>query len=158
MSYDSIDYQRIRARTERRLSPMLKLHRRRTLFVVYIVLGCLFLLLNGLIYETLSKQFSPETVQNWYAAVMIGSMLWLTSVIIIAIGLALAFRREGFIQREMSREIDLERLRLLREPSQAEWNSEKPKRAVSLADDGELIASDELPDTPLRRNMNHREG
>jgi len=157
MNYDPIDYQRVRAHTEQRLSPMLKLHRRRTLFVIYIALGCLFLLLNWLVDERLSNQFSSATVQNWYAIIMIGSMFWLSSVIIIAIGLALAFRREGFIQHEMSREIDLERLHLLRAGGQVEQFSEKPKRTVSLSDNGELIATDELPDKPLRQNINRRE-
>ena len=161
MNNDPSDYEQIRARTERRLSPMLKLHRRRTRLAVQFVIFCSFLLLNGLLYlslqdHSLAMAFLDE--YRWYMIFMVIWPVWLLALIIIAINLGLAFRREGFIQREMSREIDLERLRLLREPSQADQFSEKPKRMVSLSDDGELIENDELPDEPLRRNMNHREG
>ena len=43
MSYDSIDYQRIRARTEQRIMPLLRLYRRRIWLFGHIVA---FLLLN----------------------------------------------------------------------------------------------------------------
>ena len=97
-------------------------------------------------------------------------MIWLIALVYYALNLWADFRREGFIQREMNKEAELERLRLsivlarfgesVDDPlSQTlQRKSEKPKRTLSLSDDGELIANDELPDKPLRQNLNHREG
>lgn len=49
MSYDSIDYQRIRARTEQRIMPLLRLYRRRIWLFGHIVA---FLLLNWFMYSS----------------------------------------------------------------------------------------------------------
>lgn len=183
MSYDSIDYQRIRARTEQRIMPLLRLYRRRIWLFGHIVA---FLLLNWFMYSSPwnATFFSTEETSyvNFdgtsgtftrhfpYSALLLISVIWLIALVYYALNLWADFRREGFIQREMNKEAELERLRLsivlarfgesVDDPlSQTlQRKSEKPKRTVSLSDDGELIANDELPDTPLRRNTNHREG
>ena len=183
MSYDSIDYQRIRARTEQRIMPLLRLQRRRTWLLFH---TAFFVMLNLVIYsvETPVTFVREDMVISYtdsgatamihsthpYIAIILLSLMWMFLLIANFMVVSMAIRRENVIQREMNKEAELERLRLsivlarfgesVDDPlSQTlQRKSEKPKRTVSLTDDGELIANDELPDKPLRQNMNHREG
>jgi len=146
---DSIKHDYIRAKTEQRMMPMMRLRQRQfwlVLFAFVFIIASFFInVLRGTeIYNVVMPLF-------WlcFALGMIQTVRFMFD-----------FQREHALQKEMKREMELERLRLLHDlayPEQVKMATEKLKNTVSLSDDGELIANDELPDTPLRQNMNHRE-
>ncbi len=177
MSDDPIDYERVRARTEKRLAPLLALRKRRMWLYIHIVA---FVVLNGIEYSlfwsplffdsvSTTHEFSGNTytfvAHSPYPLVILMSAIWLVALIGFAINVTTAFRREGFIQREMKDDLELERLRMM--ASLARGGSgvpdyidppemgEKFKRNLLLGDDGELIAEEE--DRP-RRGANGRNG
>jgi len=182
MNNDPSDYHRIRAYAEERLKPMLRLQRQRALLFFNVLM---FLVVNALVYSQSDnpifwniqqRQFSDYNgvIQTYttvtpYNSVIAASLIWFVLLIIHAFSVTVAFRHEGAIQRQMNKEAELEKLYLSIELARlggtaeplsqtSQRVSEKLKRTVSLTDDGELIANDELPDKPLRRNMNQREG
>jgi len=146
---DSIKHDYIRAKTEQRMMPMMRLRQRQfwlVLFAFVFIIASFFInVLRGTeIYNVVMPLF-------WlcFALGMIQTVRFMFD-----------FQREHALQKEMKREMELERLRLLHDlayPEQVKMATEKLKNTVSLTDDGELIANDELPDKPLRRNMNQRE-
>ncbi len=180
MSNDPLDYQQIRTLTEQRLAPILRLRQRRMWLFIHIVA---FAVLNMLLYSNamfpdpvfydshpvtwtnLDGSLETTIYHSPYSLVVIISALWLIAIIGFVINVTAAFRREGFIQREMKDDLELERLRMM--ASLARGGSgesgyidspemgEKRKRNLSLGDDGELIA--EEADRP-RRGANGRGG
>ena len=146
---DSIKHDYIRAKTEQRMMPMMRLRQRQfwlVLFAFVFIIASFFInVLRGTeIYNVVMPLF-------WlcFALGMIQTVRFMFD-----------FQREHALQKEMKREMELERLRLLHDlayPEQVKMATEKLKNTVSLTDDGELIANDELPDKPLRHNMNQRE-
>ena len=146
---DSIKHDYIRAKTEQRMMPMMRLRRQQfwlVLFAFVFIIAIFFVsALRGTeIYNVIMPLF-------WicFALGMIQTVRFIFD-----------FQREHALQKEMKREMELERLRLLHDlayPEQVKMASEKLKNTVSLNDDGELIANDELPDKPLRQNINQRE-
>jgi len=146
---DSIKHDYIRAKTEQRMMPMMRLRQRQfwlVLFAFVFIIASFFInVLRGTeIYNVVMPLF-------WlcFALGMIQTVRFMFD-----------FQREHALQKEMKREMELERLRLLHDlayPEQVKMATEKLKNTVLLTDDGELIANDELPDKPLRRNMNQRE-
>ncbi len=86
-------------------------------------------------------------------------MAWFALIVVHVIITWMAFGRERMIQREVNREMELEKMRLQIELTRARGldsepdELEKPKRGVSLTDDGEL----HFEETPARRrSTNHR--
>ena len=181
MNDEPSDYQRIRAYAEERLKPMLRLQRQRSMWFVHMLT---FMVINFLVYATADSpvlfniqdhHFTVNGAQEWfwtstpYPLTVIVSLVWFVVLIVHLLNVTVAFRNEGAIQREMNKATELENLHLSIELARlrgsaeplsqtSQRKSEKPKRTVTLSDDGELIANDELPDKPLRRNMNQREG
>jgi len=182
MNNDPSDYQRIRAYAEERLKPMLRLRRQRTIWFIHMLI---FMVTNFLIYATADSpllfniqdhQYTDNGAQGWfwtstpYPLTIIVSLIWFVGLIIHLFSVTVAFRDESAIQREMSKATEFEKLRLSIELARlgrtvdepllqtSQWKNEKPKRTVSLTDDGELVANDELPDKLLRQNTNQHEG
>ncbi len=146
---DSIKHDYIRAKTEQRMMPMIRLRRQQFWLVLFAFVFIIATFFTNALRGT-------ET----YNVVM--PLFWLCFALgmIQTVRFMFDFQREHALQKEMKREMELERLRLLHDlayPEQVKMATEKLKNTVSLTDDGELIANDELPDKPLRQNMNHRE-
>ncbi len=181
MSPDPIDYEAVRARVEKRLEPRMRLLRRRAWLFAHILIFVAVMLLiyntghDGSLFFFSTSHSVPEnsftdiatgapviipgyTYLEWqpYALVSLLSFGWLLLVILHALNVWMAFGRERVIQREMDREMELEKMRLQLELAQAgsagaiDGESEKPKRGTVLADDGELSFENET----VRRDMN----
>ncbi len=96
-----------------------------------------------------------QTYQVWqpYASVSLLSWVWLLLLIFHGLTVWMAFARERTVQREIERELELEKMRLqlelarLNKSDVMDSEQEKPKRVTGLSDDGELV----LEDQPLRR-------
>ena len=150
MSDHEIDYEHVRAQTERRLAPMLRLHHRRTRLLAYTFVYIMLIL----------------SAQSWLAAPYNDTIIMLISVcfaLLMALTLQFIFawRRETMMQAEMKHELEIERLRLLHglaRGTDGDGLAEKAKRSVSLSDDGELITEgDDSPAESLQQRANHRE-
>jgi hypothetical protein len=170
MSSNHIDYEAVRDQVERRLAPRIRLLRRRWWLFAHIAI---FLTIMAFIHVndhtgslfyystsgTVATQSFPDpgggtpitipeyTYINWqpYPLVSFISAIWFIVLILHVLNIWMAFGRERLIQREMDREIELERMRLQLELAHAtgmpadDHTSEKPKRLVRLSDDGELL-------------------
>ena len=147
MVNDSIKDDYIRAKTEQRMMPMNLLRRRQ-----------FWLLLFAFVIMFLTFFTNALRGSEIYSIVM--PLFWICFVLgmIQTIWFIFDFQRENALQKEIKREMELEHLRLLHDlayRTQGIPISEKLKNTVSLDDDGELIANDELADKRLRQNSTH---
>ncbi len=173
MSDFEIDHEVLRARAEKRLQPQVRLWWRRRLLYAMVLGFVLYTIFVSGPYSVYVQLLVRLRLGVWrdYDFVQTGStdfiaiaaaiwVLWGLLIPVYALSVILAYGRERAIQREMNREMELETLRLQLELARARGLSsepdelEKPKRAVSLADDGEL----HFEETPARRrSTNHRQ-
>ncbi len=149
MPDDALKHELIRAQTEARLDPMLRLRRRQFLLlgmlpVYFFLMGITMVLRGSAIYDLLM----PLT---WVVFVLL---------FIQVVRFAIDYHHETIVQRETKKAMELERLRLLHALAYADdavTIGEKAKYGVSLSDDGELSGEDEeTQGKPLRRNVAHQ--
>jgi hypothetical protein len=186
MSDRYLDHESIRARVEKRLAPRIRLLRRRFWLFAHIVIFVVTMLViysggnhaNSPLYfladtHTIPARVFPspdgapinfpaQTFEVWqpYPLVTFLSLVWFVVVVLHIVNIWAAFSRERVIQREMDREMELEKMRLqLALANASEQNApnaerEKPKRGASLADDGELVFEEEIVqrNAPRRRS------
>ena len=182
MSDNLIDHETVRARVEKRLEPRLKLLRRRAWLIAHFVIFLAGMLIiystefgKSIFYWSSSytipasrfldadgKPFEIAAQTVWtsqpYPATNLLTVLWFLAIVIYALNLWSAFSRERAIQREVDREMELEKMRMQLELGGAgrasgnEPDAEKPKRVARLSDDGELLYEQES----ARRGKNHR--
>ncbi len=149
MADDSIKNEYIRAKTEQRLLPMIRLRRRQVGLLIF-----------AFVFIPLTFVMNVLRGSEVYNVLM--PLFWICFVlgIIAVIRYGLDFQRENALQKEMKREIDLEHLRLLHDlayPDQGRQRGEKLKNTLSLSDDGELIAN-EAPDARVNHLPNQASG
>ncbi len=171
MSFDPVDYRRIRAQTEERLKPLIRLQRLRNwlLLEIGLFIAALILVFGGYhpeFWATVDEKFQdpwgnvntyshsvPTVLYNTLVAI---AVIWFVLMIVQALVLWMSFRHELFIQREMNKALELERLHLatrLADQLALEQSEprEKPKRSAWLSDDGELIHGEPAQGIPWKR-------
>jgi hypothetical protein len=175
MADQYLDHESVRARVEQRLAPRMRLLRRRFWLFAHIVIFITTMLTiysggnhaNSPLYfladtytipassflgptgETIN--IAAQTFESWqpYPLVTFLSLVWFIVLILHIVNIWAAFGRERLIQREMDREMELEKMRLqlalagANQRNIPDTDLEKPKRVASLSDDGELIFDDE---------------
>jgi hypothetical protein len=181
VSSNYIDYEAVRDQVQRRLAPRIRLLRRRWWLFAHIAIFLIIMAFvhvndhtGSLFYYSTSGTVAaqsfpgpngsttiPEyTYTNWqpYPLATAISAIWFIVLILHVLNIWIAFGRERLIQREMDREIELERMRLQLELAHVTGSSagdnevEKPKRLVRLSDDGELLHEEIRGDTNRRRS------
>lgn len=173
MSDYEIDHEIVRAHAEKRLEPRIKLWRRRRWLLVLIVGFVLFTMfvhgpysLYGVLLERMGLLYWDSQLSTFVSKTLIDPMLWAAALWIAwglfipmyAVSLFLAFGREGAIQREINREMELEKMRLQLQLARirrgdTEFDEEKPKHVASLSDDGEIL----FEEKPTWRNTSRRQ-
>jgi len=175
MADQYLDHESVRARVEQRLAPRIRLLRRRFWLFAHIVIfiATILAIYSGGNHENSPLYFladtytmparsfsgptgdviniAAQTFESWqpYPLVTFLSLVWFIVLILHIVNIWAAFGRERLIQREMDREMELEKMRLqlalagVNGRDIPDVELEKPKRVANLSDDGELVFEDQ---------------
>src|SRR5258708_7713821 len=147
MMDDAIKHDYIRAKTEQRMMPMVRLRRRQFWLLTF---AGMFIFLTFFTNALRGNEIYNVVMPFFWICFALG--------MIQTIRFIFDFQHEVALQNEMKREMELERLRLLHDlafTKQGVQVSEKLKNTLSLSDDGELIANDKLSRSQI--GINHQE-
>jgi len=179
MSENLIDHQAVRARVEQQLAPRFRLLRKRMWLLAHIGLFIMAGIIlhspygNPIFFQSIVHDIPggsyppfpgttdpiviPPSQYTEYVPHFLTSVVAVIRAFLLILHILMywtAWRRERIIETAMSRELELEKMRLQIELARLNGETpegEKRKRSLSLSDDGELNDGEEVVLQPVKR-------